>query len=45
MRVHDDAGGIDILPAVGSPVALGQFTNGLEQLPTTGGDPELGNLP
>ena len=45
VRVHDDAGGIDILPAPGSPAAVGLKTGGLEQLPTQGGDPELGNLP
>ncbi len=45
VRVHDDAGGIDILPAPGSPAAVGPKAGGLEQLPTQGGDPELGNLP
>ena len=45
VRIHDDAGGIDILPAPGAPAALGQLTSGLEQLPGEGGDPELGNLP
>mgnify|MGYP000477597986 FL=1 len=45
VRVHDDAGGIDILPAPGSPAARGQDATGLERFQTQGGDPELGNLP
>jgi len=45
VRVHDDAGGIEILPAPGSPAARGQDATGLERLQTQGGDPELGNLP
>ena len=45
VRVHDDAGGIDILPAPGSPAARGQGATDLERLQTHGGDPELGNLP
>ena len=45
VRVHDDAGGIDILPAPGSPAARGEGVTGLERLQTQGGDPELGNLP
>ena len=45
VRVHDDAGGIDILPAPGSPAARGQGATDLKRLQTHGGDPELGNLP
>ena len=45
VRIHDDAGGIDILPAPGSPAARGQDAAGLKRLQTKGGDPELGNLP
>ena len=45
VRVHDDAGGIDILPAPGSPAARNRDSTGLELLQTQGGDPELGNLP
>ena len=36
IRIHDDAGGIDILPAPGSDAAVEQAVE------TNGGDPELG---
>ena len=43
--VHADAGGIDILPAPGSPADKGRAENGLQDANADGGDPELGNLP
>ena len=45
VRVHADAGGIDILPAQGSPAAKGYPGAGPEDAKADGGDPELGNLP
>lgn len=44
VRVHDNADGIEILPAPGSPAARGLWLTNLESLTTTGGDPELGEL-
>jgi len=44
VRIHDNADGIDILPAPGSPAAQGNPLTGLQKLDTTGGDPELGWL-
>jgi hypothetical protein len=41
LRVHDDAGGIDILPAPGSPAAMG--LDGADAEAGDGGDPELGD--
>ena len=43
--VHADAGGIDILPAPGSPADKGRPEAGAEDAKADGGDPELGNLP
>ena len=44
VRIHDDASGIDILPAPGSPAAKGRPNAGPEDAKFDGGDPELGNL-
>jgi len=41
VRIHDDAGGIDILPAPGSPAAGGKKPGA--QNKTDGDNPELGN--
>ncbi|MAE66749.1 MAG: hypothetical protein CMJ18_20975 [Phycisphaeraceae bacterium] len=43
VSVHDDAGGIDILPAAGSPADRGREITDASLM--YGGDPELGNLP
>lgn len=43
LNVHDDAGGIEILPAPGAPAALNRAGAGLDQMPMDGGDPELGD--
>jgi hypothetical protein len=47
VRVLEDATGVEILPAPGSPFDSGfeDERSGLEMLNTYGGDPELGNLP
>ena len=46
VKVHDDADGIDILPAPGSPAEMGLPPEALSLLTQreTGGDPELGEL-
>ena len=43
VKVSDTADGIEILPAPGSPEALGYDCAGLSTLPATAGNPELGN--
>ena len=44
VRVHDDAGGIDVLPAPGSPAALGEVgSDAGDGDAGDGGDPELGD--
>jgi len=43
VRVHDDASGIDILPAPGSPAAGATPAPGRKTPNTRGGGPELGN--
>ena len=43
VRIHDDAGGIDTLPAPGSPAAKGQSDKKTKKPDTDGGDPELGD--
>jgi hypothetical protein len=42
VKVNDDADGIELLPAPGSPADRGRIGIGLETLTTDGGDPELG---
>jgi hypothetical protein len=44
VKVNDNADGIEILPAPGSPADRGLALSGLESLVTQGGDPELGEL-
>jgi len=46
VKINDNADGIEILPAPGSPAALGITGEvaGLEMLSTQGGDPELGEM-
>jgi hypothetical protein len=44
VKVYDNADGIDILPAPGSPAERGCFLTNFETLKTHGGDPELGQL-
>jgi sialidase-1 len=44
VRPHDDACGIDILPAPGSPKDLGLNYSEMEGIDFCGGDPALGNL-
>ena len=46
VKVNDNADGIEILPAPGSPATMGinGMLTGLEVLATKGGDPELGEL-
>ena len=43
VKIHDDAGGIDILPAPGSPAAKGRSAPARKAPDTKGDDPELGN--
>jgi len=43
VKIHDDAGGIDILPAPGSPAAKEEPGTGQPAPSTAGDDPELGN--
>jgi len=42
VRVHEDAGGIDILPAPGSPAAKGRTGSDQETPGSAGDDPVLG---
>ncbi len=42
VRVHDDAKGIEIVPAPGSPAATGAFTNEIQRIDKEDEDPELG---
>ena len=44
MKVNDDADGIEILPAAGSPADRGLALTALESQVTQGGDPKLGEL-
>ena len=43
VKIHDDAGGIDILPAPGSPAAKGPSAQPRKAPDTKGDDPEVGN--
>ena len=43
LRINDEADGIEILPAPGSPKAQGHSTPGFGVDQPSGGDPELGN--
>jgi len=43
VKIHDDAGGIDILPAPGSPAAKEEPGTEQPAPSTAGDDPELGN--
>jgi hypothetical protein len=44
VKINDNADGIEILPAPGSPGERGLYLTNLESVKTTGGDPELGEL-
>ncbi len=44
IKINDNADGIEILPAPGSPAERNLHLTNLESLKTTGGDPKLGEL-